>query len=429
MDARVKNERPARARVRLLGWLSPGVTSAALLALAAGFGQFGAVAALGDVAKTFGHLTGGASISEQAGLSGTELGLGLTIIRLASLGALPVAGIADRVGRRPTLLASCAAGLALTVAAAASPGYWWFVVVFALGRPFLSATAAIAQVVAAELTATSERAKAIALIAAGYSAGAGLTAIVHSLAAATLGFRGTFAMALAPIVLLPLISRWLIEPDRFAVVAAAPEHSLPVLGAVAPAFRSRLAIVATLAFAVSIITGPANSFVFLFAQNVVRLSGVATATMVVAAGVLGLVGLLAGRWLADHWGRRPTAALAMVAIALCCVITYSASRTTLVVGYLLGILSAAVFAPAAGALTNELFPTSVRASVAGWQVAAGILGAVTGLLVFGTAVDITNHFAIAAAVTFVPPTCAALLFWRLPETKDREPEDLWPDML
>ena len=127
--------------MQLLGWLSPGVTSAALLALAAGFGQFGAVAALGDVAKTFGHLTGGASVTEQAGLSGTELGLGLTIIRLASLGALPVAGIADRFGRRPTLLASCAAGLALTVAAAASPGYWWFVAIFALGRPFLSATA------------------------------------------------------------------------------------------------------------------------------------------------------------------------------------------------------------------------------------------------------------------------------------------------
>ena len=414
--------------MQLLGWLSPGVTSAALLALAAGFGQFGAVAALGDVAKTFGHLTGGASVTEQAGLSGTELGLGLTIIRLASLGALPVAGIADRFGRRPTLLASCAAGLALTVAAAASPGYWWFVAIFALGRPFLSATAAIAQVVAAELTATSERAKAIALIAAGYSAGAGLTAIVHSLADATVGFRGTFAMALAPIALLPLISRRLIESDRFAIAAAAPEHSLPVLGAVAPAFRNRLVIVATLAFAVSIITGPANSFVFLFAQNVVRLSGVATATMVVGAGVLGLVGLLAGRWLADHWGRRPTAALAMVAIALCCVVTYSGSRITLVVGYLLGILTAAIFAPAAGALTNELFPTSVRASVAGWQVAAGVLGAVTGLLVFGAAVDITNHFAVAAAVTFVPPTCAALLFWRLPETKGREPEDLWPDI-
>ena len=403
------------------------MVSAALLALAAGFGQFGAVAALGDVAKTFGHLTGGPAVSEQAGLSGTELGLGLTVLRLASLGALPLAGLADRFGRRPTLLVSCATGLALTVAAAASPGYWWFVVIFALGRPFLSATASVAQVIAAELTATSDRAKAVALIAAGYSVGAGITAIMHSLAATTLGFRGTFAMALAPMALLPFISRWLVEPDRFTLAAAAPEHPLPVFGAVAPAFRGRLAVVAALAFAVSIITGPANSFLFLYAQNVVRLSGVATATMVGAAGVLGLVGLLAGRWLADHWGRRPTAALAMVAISLFCVIAYSDSRLGLIIGYSLGVFAAATFAPAAGALANELFPTSIRASVAGWQTAAGVLGAVTGLLAFGAAVDISNRFRLAALVTFVPPTCAALLFWRVPETKNREPEDLWPD--
>jgi len=268
---------------------------------------------------------------------------------------------------------------------------------------------------------------AVALIAAGYSVGAGITAIMHSLAATTLGFRGTFAMALAPMALLPFISRWLVEPDRFTLAAAAPEHPLPVFGAVAPAFRGRLAVVAALAFAVSIITGPANSFLFLYAQNVVRLSGVATATMVGAAGVLGLVGLLAGRWLADHWGRRPTAALAMVAISLFCVIAYSDSRLGLIIGYSLGVFAAATFAPAAGALANELFPTSIRASVAGWQTAAGVLGAVTGLLAFGAAVDISNRFRLAALVTFVPPTCAALLFWRVPETKNREPEDLWPD--
>lgn len=414
------------AQLRLLRWLSPAVLSAALLAVAAGFGQFGAVAALGDVAKTFGHATGGTTVSEQAGLSGTQLGLGLTVLRLASLAALPLAGLADRFGRRPTVLVNCAIGLALTVSAAASPGYWWFVAIFALGRPFLSATAAIAQVVAAELTATSDRAKAVALIAGGYSLGAGITAIVHSLAASTLGFRGTFALALVPMAFLPFVSHRLVEPDRFAIVAAEPEHGLPVLGAVAPPFRRRLAIVAALAFAVSIITGPANSFLFLYAENVVRLSGVATAAMVVMAGVLGLVGLLIGQWLADHWGRRPTAAVAMVAIALCGVAAYSAARLALVTGYVLGILCGAVFAPAAGSLANELFPTSVRASVAGWQTTAGILGAVTGLLVFGALVDVSNHFSLAALMTFLPPTGAALLFWLFPETKGREPEELWP---
>ena len=351
----------------------------------------------------------------------------MTALRLASLAALPLAGLADRFGRRPTILINCALGLALTIAAAASPGYWWFVAIFALGRPFLSATAAVAQVMAAELTGASDRAKAVALIAAGYSLGAGITAVVHSLAATALGFRGTFALAIVPMAFLPLISRWLVEPDRFAILATAPQHPVPVLGAIAPRFRRRLAIVAALAFALSIITGPANSFLFLYAQNVVRLSGVVTAAMVVAAGTLGLVGLVIGRWLADHWGRRLTAAVAMVAIALCGVVAYSASRPALVVGYALGILAGAVFAPAAGAFVNELFPTSVRASVAGWQTIAGVLGAVTGLLAFGAMVDVSDHFRLAALLTFVPPTGAILLFWQLPETKGREPEELWPD--
>ena len=62
-------------------------------------------------------------------------------------------------------------------------------------------------------------------------------------------------------------------------------------------------MIAVLAFAVSVITGPANSFVFLFAQNILHQRGVVTAGMVVGAGAAGLGGLLAGRWLADRTGR------------------------------------------------------------------------------------------------------------------------------
>ena len=74
--------------------------------------------------------------------------------------------------------------------AAASPGYWWFVVIFACGRPLLSATNALSEVIAAEQTDTQSRAKALAFVAAGYGVGAGCTAIIHSLASKTLGFRG-----------------------------------------------------------------------------------------------------------------------------------------------------------------------------------------------------------------------------------------------
>ena len=409
-------------------WNDRAIVGAAVAAFASGFGQFGVVAALGDVARGFGEANNSATLAAQVGISGTDLGIGLAIMRLASLGALPIIGLADRFGRRRLLLATVSTGLAMTVLAAASPSYWWFVAIFACGRPVLAATNGLAQVTAAEQTAFADRAKAVALIAAGYGTGAGVIAIVHSLAASTLGFRGVFVLALVPLALLPLLRRWIEEPDRFTVAAAGPGHPVPVLDAVARPFRRRLAVIVVLGFAVSVITGPANSFVFLFAQDFLHLPGIVTAGMVAGAGLAGLAGLLAGRWLADRAGRRLTGALAMTAVAVLAIWTYTGSAVALVAGYVLGVFAASVFAPAAGSLVNELFPTTVRASVAGWSLAAGVLGAVTGLVAFGAAAGAGHRFAVAGLVTFLPAALIMVLFWLLPETRGREPEDLWPDM-
>ena len=416
---------PGPAVLRLHRWNDRAVVAVAIAAFASGFAQFGVVAALGDVARGFGQVNLGATLADQAGLSGTDLGIGLAIMRLASLGALPITGLADRFGRRRMLLVTVGLGLAMTAAAAASPSYWWFVAIFASGRPLLSATNALAQVTAAEETGSADRAKAVALIAAGYGTGAGVVAIVHSLAERAIGFRGVFVLALIPLALLPLLSRWISEPDRFAVAAAGSEHPVPVLGAVAPPFRRRLLVIAVLAFAVSVITGPANSFVFLFAQNFLHQRGIVTAAMVVGAGAAGLVGLLVGRWLADRVGRRLTGGLAMVAVALFATLTYTGSASALLTGYILGVFAGSVFAPAAGSLINELFPTSVRASVAGWSLAAGVLGAVAGLVIFGAVAEAVHRFAVAGLVTFLPAALVMVLFWLLPETRGVEPEDLW----
>lgn len=414
-------------RPRLRSWRDPQVVGVALLAMSAGFGQFGVVAALGDVAKAFGHLSSGATLADQAGLSGTELAAGLAVIRLASLVGLPLAALADRFGRRRTLVVLCALGLAITVVSAASPGYWVFVIVFAAGRPMLSATNALAGVSAAEETSSRDRAKAIALVTAGYGIGTGLVAFLHGLVGSQLGFRGLVALAAIPLVLIPFTARRVEEPDRYARQSLAGEHRLPVLSAVAPQFRRRLALVSVLTFALSIITGPANSFVYLYAENILHVRGVVTSAMVAAAGLTGLGGLLLGRYMADHLGRRPTAAIAMTAMALLGVLTYSGSAPAVVIGYVLGVLAASTIAPAAGAFVNELFPTSVRASVAGWQVAVGVLGASAGLLAFGAIADVGNRFGVAAAGTFLPALLGLVLLVFLPETRNRELEDLWPE--
>jgi MFS family permease len=424
---------PPGRRIRLHGWHHPAILALAATALASGFAQFAATAALGDIARAFGKETGaGDSVVAQVGLSGTTLGVGLAIIRLASLGGLPLAALGDRIGRRRVLLNTVAAGLAITAVAALSPGYWWFVALFALARPLLSATNALDAVVAAEETQTRDRAKAIALVTAGYGIGAGLTALVRGVAGEGLGFRGLFALALVALAATPLLARWLEEPDRYQRlrVAADPGSAAiqpRVLGRIRAELRPRLRLLAVLAFAIAFVTGPANTFLFVYAENALGMSRSATAALVLAAGPVGLAGLLLGRWGADTLGRRRTAGGTQAVVALACMLTYSGSRPAVAAGYLLGILAASAYGPSFGALSAELFPTSVRATAAGWLLAAGVVGAVTGLVAFGRLADVLASFGGAAVLVAAPVVVASLLFTRLPETRGLELEQTAPE--
>jgi MFS family permease len=422
---------PSARRIRLHGWRHPAILAVAAATVASGFAQFGATTALGDVARAFGETGDGTSVVARVGLSGTTLGIGLAIVRLASLASLPLSALADGYGRRRMLIGCVAGGLAMTALAALSPGYWWFVALFAVGRPLLSSTNAIAVVVAAEETERRDRAKAIGLMTAGYGIGAGLTALVRGVAG-DLGFRGLFGLALVPLAAVPLLARRLEEPDRYQRLRAAEDPQLAaarpaVLGRVRADLRPRLWLLATLAFAIAFVTGPINTFLFVYAENALGMSRSATAAMVLAAAPIGLVGLLIGRWAADRLGRRVTAAGTQAVVALAGMLTYSGSRPALAAGYLLAILAASAYAPSFGALGAELFPTSVRATAAGWLVAAGVLGAVAGLVAFGLLTDALASFATAAVLICAPVVLTCVLFVRLPETRGLELEQSAPD--
>jgi hypothetical protein len=68
----------------------------------------------------------------------------------------------------------------------------------------------------------------------------------------------------------------------------------------------------------------------------------------------------------------------------------------------------------------------VRASVAGWLVAASVLGAVAGLLAFGAVADLGHRFGVAALAVFLPALLGLALFLRLPETGDANPKTCGP---
>jgi MFS family permease len=426
----VTDGRPEGSHVtdRLRSWLHPTVLAAAALTLAAGFGQFGVIALLGDLADEFGVAVPEDGFAAEVGMAGTTIGIGLAIIRLSSIGSLWAAGIADRFGRRRVLIGACALGLVLTAASAAAPSWWWFVALFALGRPLLTGTNAVAGVIAAEETASRDRSKAIALVGAAFAIGAGLLTVSRGLLDEVVGFRSFLLLAAVPLLYVPFVGRRLEEPIRYRELDRPDDAGRPrLLGRMREDLVPRLALLCTIHFGIGFLTGPINSYLFLYGENVLELSPAWMAVVVLAAGATGLLGLVIGRWGADAFGRRITAGMSLVLGSAAALVAYSGDVWALTLAYPLVVMAASAFTPSAGALDAELFPTSVRATAAGWLSATQIVGATVGLAVFGIVADAAEDFVAAAAVVTIPVAMLALLYTRFPETRGLELEESAPE--
>jgi MFS family permease len=391
-----------------------------LVALVAGFAQFGAVASLNDVAKHFGHVTQSGSLKSQVGLSGSVLGLGLAILRLASLAALPMASVADRWGRTRVLRRTLLLGLLITSLASLSPDYWFFVLCFALARPLLTVSSTMVQVVTVELSSTAGRMHRLVIIAAGAGIGAGLAAILHGVIRGSASFRWLFALALVALVIVTPLVREIPEPTH-----RSKDSPIARIGAVPRAVRGRLAIVAMTSFAVGMITGPANGFAFVYAEGILKMSPHVVATVVALSAFTGLTGLLVSRRLARTLGRRWTVAIGALSLAATATVAYGGGRVSFVIGYMIGIMAAGLFSPAATALSTEIFAHTFRATAAGWVIVAGVLGATAGLGLFGLVGDAVHaahvtSLRLPALVTFLPLLPVLILLHRLPESRHAE---------
>ena len=335
-----------------------------LLALVAGFAPYGAVASLDDVARHFGHHAATKTIQSVVGLSGSQLGIGLAVLRVASLGAMPLASLADRWGRTKILRRTLVVGLVITAAAALSPTYWFFVAL-------LRARAALAL----EHVDAGHRGHGRALEypgphrpaghrVAGAGIGAGLAAVLHGLIRGPDSFRWLFALALVPVFFLRRLFDRVPEPTYRN--AAAP---LARLGAVPRVGRPRLIIVGVLVFVIGVITGPAGGFTFVYGEGVLKIRPDVVSLVVALSGLTGLLGLLLSRYLARAAGRRWTVVIGTIATALTACVAYGGGKTAFIVGYMSGVAAGGLLAPAIAALSTELLPirSARRRPVGSWS--------------------------------------------------------------
>ncbi|WP_116715249.1 MFS transporter [Euzebya tangerina] len=425
---------PVDTEITVHAWRHPSVLAAAAFSIYAGFAQFTATAALPDIAEAFdiGVPGSDASIVEQAGLGLGTLGIALGIIRLASVAALPVARQADRLGRRRVLLVATALTLGLTAAGAISPSFWPLIIILAVARPLASAVNAVAGVIAAEEVATRDRSKALAVITAGYGIGAGAPVLLRGLTDGAIGYRAILLVAIPLLATIPLVARLVDEPARAKLVISEIDPDSPAakrLGRVPRPLVGRLALLCGLGFVLAFLTGPVNTYLFLYGEAVVGLSPAMQTIILPIGGVLGGVGLLFGIWLADEIGRIPTAMWTKFALAGAGVLTYSAGAWGAAGGYVATLFIGSSYAPAVAATAAEIFPTSIRGTAAGWVTLTSTIGAVAGLITFGLVAEATGSFSTAAWVVSVPTAVSVIGYRYLPETMGLELEESAPEVV
>jgi MFS family permease len=414
---------PGGLRDRRPAWLTAPVLMVAIMSVGSGLAAFGVTAVMGDVAASFGETGNGDQLVDQLGLPATTLGVALSIIRLASLGSLPAAALADRYGRRTLLLTVATLGFGLTSMAAFAPSFWVYVALVALARPGLSSINVLAGVLAAEEATSKDRSAALALITAAYGIGAGLVSVVRGILPGEPSFRVVTAFAVVPLVLLPLLARRIREP----AIAASHHRTTGLPGTVPRHFAGRVALLAFLAGSIGIATGPGFTYLFIYGEGVLGASPLFLSGLVFAAGPAGLVGLLLGRAAADHLGRRIAAGGAMALTGVAVGFAYAGTTRELAIGYLAAIVASSAFAPPAGALAAELVPTAIRATVAGWVTVVGVLAAIVGLTSFGVLADVTGEFGAASSILGGVVALIAIGYRWLPETRGVELEDLETD--
>ncbi|HKX73902.1 MAG TPA: MFS transporter [Acidimicrobiia bacterium] len=352
------------------------------------------------------------------GLSPAEMSAVLAVARLASLAALVFAFVGDRRGRRRPLLAAYVLILAGNGLAAASSSPAGFTVSQSLVRIATSAISALGVVWLAEHLSPRVRAYGISIYGAAGSFGAALALL--GLPLAERDWRFPYLLTLLGLLLLPVLSRRLEESP---LLPAAPSPVRTVRGDLRHVRTEMTAGQFWIAALAGLLASAFSAVGLAFStERLVGGLGLSTGTAVMitlAGGTLGGLGFFLGGRMSDAWGRRPTTVLSLLMILGGGLTLYQAEAVPLLVGAIVvSSFGSFAYIPSAATHRAELFPTSVRASMASALAWLGTLGSALGLAVGRLTID-TMGLAGTMTLLGTGMVAAVALTLALPETRAR----------
>jgi MFS transporter, putative metabolite transport protein len=394
-------------------------------------------------------------LEKQWNISGWVIGLTSSSALIGMfVGALVLGRLTDRIGRRKVYAVDLIFFIVFAVLAALSQNPTELIVFrFLLGLA-IGADYPISTSLTSEFAATKSRGRHLAYMSSFYSAGA-VVAYLMGIVFSGLGDSAwrwmlLFGAVLAMIVAVmrqsvPESPRWLTSQgrdDEAARVMGDLVGKSPQIGATEPTPKKTVAPPTLLSRQYLKATIFVCAFYFLFD---VVFYGIQLYTPTVLLGItgtsdklasvgsacisaVGMLGILAGSFLIDTWGRRPLVILGLSCQAVLLTVLALVGSPPFAIVVLLfaaGLFSANI-GPGVMILLypGELFPTALRGAGVGVSVAASRIGAVLGVLVFPHVID---HWGLQHALwMFVGVGVVAILLsvFMAPETKGLVLEDI-----
>ena len=301
-----------------------------------------------------------------------------SVLALGALGALPLATLADHLGRR-RLIAAGVAGFSLAnLASAFAPSLVSLAGLRLVAVCFEALVGGVATALIVEEVPPQHRGQAISVLAILSGAGLLITVVGYPLLAPHwrwLFLAGGLGIPLAPVI-------WTRLPEGRAWERAHISGSTVRL-LLQPPWRFRIGILAATTVLVALVLEPAGLLFTVFASSTLHLSPVAISVLIIASGVIAFPAYLAGGSLSDRFGRRAPGVVLTALYTIFAGLGFVSGTLGFIAGNVLWSAFASAATPVMGAWSGELYPTRARATAEAVSAVAGAGGGIAGLQIVG----------------------------------------------
>ena len=334
-----------------------------------------------------------------------------SVLALGGLGALPLATLADRFGRRRLIAVGVGGFSIANFASAFAPSLEALAVLRLVAVCFEALVGGVATALIVEEAPPGSRGLAVSVLAVLSGAGTAITVIGYPLVAPH--WRWLFLAGGIGVLVAPFIWRFLPE-GRVWQRARLSGSVLRLL--IGPQWRRRLIIIAATTALVAVLLEPAGLLFTLFASQVLHLTPVAISALIVVSGIAGVASYLVGGYLTDRFGRKGPATVLTGATAIAASLSFGTGTAGFWIGNVLWSSFASADTPVLGAWSAELFPTRARATAEAMGSVAAAAGSIVGLQAVG-ALSQSIGLGPAIEVAGVVALAGAALLLLLPETR------------